>query len=805
MLVNVVMMHSWPQVVDADAFVDDMIQQTPRAVGTGQICSDTPYDVPSDGLCLFHCVAAAYNVKLYESLVLSEKVAAAAFVKQEFIKFLTSIGEHALVDRLGVTGANGYPGLDEMNLMSNWMRGHVWVEDRVSNADAGPILCGHETSPCLFRILFMETTDGANHKSPHFQLTQSYIVPAETPPWKELSANGAYVRVNGITFPDEPKLATRSKLPGALSLEVRVGPATRPRLLSTSRISCDQCGSTLCEVNLENQRYPKAACVILAEPASVKFVHAPRWCTHCGGAGASRQPFRPVRFWCGFSETPVPGTARTFKKCIDADFLHTGLWLLNKGFGVSCDWLRRWRYRMYLQRASFQSEADVFRLMDAGVPTEARTCLSTAFVQNILWRRASQATVEQRQALVPLLQTAPVETLVAHAWHWYAPMMFARRQTQMMATGDRQEVLAIDGNAKLHRRTCGMPFADVVRCEPLCAYLVRGCARKPHGRDTLCREHARARDMPQDDAAQNHSSIVAHRLRRALHKGDDVGHLEVKVGVCGSWQPACTVDESRLANYFATKAHERGTHRRKQRLALRAQKYSGKRRRVDAFMSSWSSAGPKADGECKTHKESEEHIVAAARTAGFLTAVSQSGIILDVVELIGAESLSQRYCFLADLVARWPQLKIVVHDDACHLRIMAEGRQGDSDLGRRLAEDIAYIVDDFHSTGHVGEWCKEHCMPSLEMNKALLGDFPTGICETVNSCLSPLAHTIHHMGRWVCQLAVLEMVDVHNIKTVQAVRLQKARAEKKTRVKERAASASASVVALSPGGPAVAR
>ena len=43
------------------------------------------------------------------------------------------------------------------------------------------------------------------------------------------------------------------------------------------------------------------------------------------------------------------------------------------------------------------------------------------------------------------------------------------------------------------------------------------------------------------------------------------------------------------------------------------------------FLASWSSAQPRASSSCQTHKESEQHIAAAARTAGYLLAVTESG------------------------------------------------------------------------------------------------------------------------------------------------------------------------------------
>jgi hypothetical protein len=51
--------------------------------------------------------------------------------------------------------------------------------------------------------------------------------------------------------------------------------------------------------------------------------------------------------------------------------------------------------------------------------------------------------------------------------------------------------------------------------------------------------------------------VRAHRLRRALRSGDDYGYLEVKLeGFSDRWQPASTVDERKLAAYFAKLADD---------------------------------------------------------------------------------------------------------------------------------------------------------------------------------------------------------------------------------------------------------
>ena len=326
------------------------------------------------------------------------------------------------------------------------------------------------------------------------------------------------------------------------------------------------------------------------------------------------------------------------------------------------------------------------------------------------------------------------------------------------------------------------PYAETTWCEPLRKYLIRGCAKRPCGSDVLCAAHAQARDASQGPVG---SVIVAHRMRRALHahRGH---HLEVQVeGFASRWQPACTLEEPALSRYFATKADAVARRRRQQRFAFRSVKKKAplqKRRREPSFMAAWSSKKPRQASTCQTHKEAEGDVPGAVRTAGYLTAVSASGVIVDVAEIVGAESLSQRYVFLAELATRAPNLRVVVHDDACHLRLMAEANRHDSDTAQRLAS-MAYIVDEFHASGHVGTWCKTHCLPHLKKNTELLDGFPSSICEVVNSELSPLGHTIHHFGQWTCQLCVNEMVDVHNMKVLRRQRLASEAARKKARCK----------------------
>ena len=129
------------------------------------------------------------------------------------------------------------------------------------------------------------------------------------------------------------------------------------------------------------------------------------------------------------------------------------------------------------------------------------------------------------------------------------------------------------------------------------------------------------------------------------------------------WQPACTIKEEVLAKYFASQADKNIRRRRQCRVEARAQKWTGLRpRRAKTFLAPWHSAQPREKSTCGTHKEGRKDAHAAARTAGFLFAVTESGLLLDVMELIGAESLSQRFHFAAQCAHRLPSLTCIVHD-----------------------------------------------------------------------------------------------------------------------------------------------
>ena len=71
------------------------------------------------------------------------------------------------------------------------------------------------------------------------------------------------------------------------------------------------------------------------------------WCLVNGRMNEARR---------GFMEELVRNEKRSYKKQMDSQSLLKDFWLLNKSFGVSLDWLRRWRYWLVVRRASFIGE-----------------------------------------------------------------------------------------------------------------------------------------------------------------------------------------------------------------------------------------------------------------------------------------------------------------------------------------------------------------------------------------------------------------------------------------------------------------
>jgi hypothetical protein len=116
--------------------------------------------------------------------------------------------------------------------------------------------------------------------------------------------------------------------------------------------------------------------------------------------------------------------------------------------------------------------------------------------------------------------------------------------------------------------------------------------------------------------------------------------------------------------------------------------------------------------DCTTHKlgtkvREPPSRARYARSGGFLVACTPDGFVADATEFMGAESCSQRYIFLARLKELYPALRVLLHDDACHLRRFAAAREHCSEFARELAYPrMHFVLDRFHAPAHVDPWCK---------------------------------------------------------------------------------------------------
>ena len=134
---------------------------------------------------------------------------------------------------------------------------------------------------------------------------------------------------------------------------------------------------------------------------------------------------RRATYWCSYVTFFQRGVGRRGRKhkhvdCPDPTFF----FFFTASKGVAQGWLRRWRYRLYLQRASFQAEATLLRLLHAHVRKRLREQLRQLWARELLCRRAIEAGVGD--AFYPQALNAPLEALIAKAGAWYEPLMFSR-------------------------------------------------------------------------------------------------------------------------------------------------------------------------------------------------------------------------------------------------------------------------------------------------------------------------------------------------------------------------------------------
>ena len=266
-----------------------------------------------------------------------------------------------------------------------------------------------------------------------------------------------------------------------------------------------------------------------------------------------------------------------------------------------------------------------------------------------------------------------VEDLLSSSMSWYEPHMKQRRLLAWRVSGDR----AIDGNAKLYRRTCGGPCAEIVYEASLGLYLVRGCPESPEQRGALCRAHAALR--PQRELSK---TIAKHRMVQPLSPMSFL-ELEVQIEGCiARWQPACTVSAPR--------------------------------------------------GETRTRGPGKHGTLDSQRVRYCREDGQQVCWVLD-----RCDRDTQRYAFFVMRNER--SVRGTVHDDNCHEgcsrgRTCGKKMSCPCDWG---SPEFHFVIDRPHSRGHVDPVCRAECFPDVERNATWMND--RSVNQSIHT--SPPGHT----------------------------------------------------------------
>ena len=301
----------------------------------------------------------------------------------------------------------------------------------------------------------------------------------------------------------------------------------------------------------------------------------------------------------------------------------------------------------------------------------------------------------------------------------------------------------------------------------------------------FCRTHLDWADACADEPAQQ-IRIIDHRKASAVAgDGDELIQLKIEEGIGDEaetrWASESEVAPSLVAAYFLQVGEEvlhRIASRRAGKKALDKQRRAWIRRAMVDFQPIWDSLTPEERTEtmslfssdadlhvvsCSTHKEGEDVRCKNQRTAGLLVACLTSGVVIAFQECFGAESLSQRSLFAAKVKALYPELVILVHDDACHMHKFTAARHQESAFAASLAPPaLRHVCDGFHLAGHTDPWCLVNCnLDAPDVAEAMLG-IRTSVCEFTFTWLSAYKYQTKHMSHHTFNWFMLEMLDAHN-------------------------------------------
>ena len=173
---------------------------------------------------------------------------------------------------------------------------------------------------------------------------------------------------------------------------------------------------------------------IAAQPEAYAAIHFAKTCRRCWSQRGER-----TKYWLGYYER----------------FSGNKKWQARR-------WACMWRVRLYSHRVSFIGEGNLFNaLQSEPLPSHLDDMLLNAFCSVAGLAEACEAGAEVLHSLISNVLNSSTEDLLASVKQWHGALMKDMRLRAWYCCG-RRDVLAIDGNAKLYRRTCGAPCAQTV-------------------------------------------------------------------------------------------------------------------------------------------------------------------------------------------------------------------------------------------------------------------------------------------------------------------------------------------------------
>ena len=148
--------------------------------GPPHLCPEDPAVCPvhPDGYCMYSCAVACENASEWLHThderglgrtpeMRRRDLEAAQTVRRRMCSAALGKGDANVAARLSLDGPAGYPGLDDVPLLSNVLGGAVIVQ-------CGDIQCLHGAGPLVAHLVSRTVLDGANHQTQHWDLLQSW-------------------------------------------------------------------------------------------------------------------------------------------------------------------------------------------------------------------------------------------------------------------------------------------------------------------------------------------------------------------------------------------------------------------------------------------------------------------------------------------------------------------------------------------------------------------------------------------------------------------------------------------------------